>query len=258
MAKIKNALFAEERQSQLLQYLEQNQKAAVPQLSKIFKVSGATIRNDLRELETRGMLRRTHGGALPKSKTGIETEIDARAVLNSKEKKMIAQKALDLIEDGDTVILDAGTTILELAKLIHKKKNITVVTNDLKIALALEADKSIHTIVMGGLVRNGFHCTIGSVGDTALKSLSVDKAFMACNAISPEKGAGTPDLIHADTKKSMVSVANSVIILADHTKFGITSFVQFAPAKEIDFIVTDEIAAGEKRKFESKGIKILS
>lgn len=258
MAKIKNALFAEERQGQLMQYLERNQKASVPELSKIFKVSGATIRNDLREMEIEGLLKRTHGGALLRSKTGIETEIDARAIVNIKEKKLIAQKAFGLIEDGDTIILDAGTTILELAKLLYNRKNLTVVTNDLKIALILETQRHISTIVMGGVLRNGFHCTIGAVGEYALKTLTVDKAFMACNGISIQRGAGTPDLIHADIKRAMIRIANTVILLADHSKLEVNSLVQFATTKDIDIIVTDDIDSKTRKKFEAQQIQVIS
>ena len=258
MASDRNAMFAEERKLKMLEYLEQNKKVTVPQLSEIFKVSNATVRNDLRDLENFGMLTRTHGGAMVKSKAGFESDLGQRKVQNRKEKQKIANLAIDLIEDGDTIILDVGTTTLELAKLLHKKNDITVVTNDLEIALMLEGINSVNTIFMGGIVRKGFHCTVGvAIGDNMLSGLTVDKAFMASNSVSLKKGASTPDLIHAETKKLMISIANNVILLCDHTKFGKNSFVQFAPVNSIDILITDHLNEGDQKKFEELGVKVL-
>jgi len=157
------------------------------------------------------------------------------------------------------VILDTGTTTLELARLLGRRRDLTVVTNDLAIALALETAESVRTLFMGGLVRRDCHCTMvhGSAGQDILAGLSVDKAFMACNSFSVEKGASTPDINQAETKKLMMSIAARVLLLFDATKMGRTSFALFAPLETIDAIVTDAIGPEDRARLEENSIDVL-
>ena len=257
MPAIEGALFVEERKMKILEFIEEHRKATVIELCQQFKVSSATIRNDLRDLETAGLLIRTHGGAMVKTKTGLEPDMSLRKVQNLDEKRRIALAALRLVEDGDTIILDTGTTTYELARLLGEKRNITVVTNDLPIALLLEEFESVRVVVVGGMVRRKFHCTVASSfsGMNALSDLTVDKAFMAANGFSLEKGASTPDLNHSETKKLMISIAARVILLFDSSKMGRNSFAIFAPPDRIDAVVTDFLHDEEKRLMEESGIE---
>ena len=129
-----------------------------------------------------------------KSKTGLEQDMVQRGIQHLEEKRRIAERSLALIEDGDTVILDTGTTCLELARLLGRRRDLTVVTNDLVIALALEGVESVRVLFMGGLVRRNYHCTVvhGSTGRETLAGLSVDKAFMACNASARRRAQARP------------------------------------------------------------------
>jgi DeoR family fructose operon transcriptional repressor len=253
-------MFVEERKQRILERIESQRKVTVADLCERFHVSSATIRSDLRDLEAAGLLVRTHGGAMVKSKTGLEQDMVQRGTQHLAEKRRIAERALELIEDGDTVILDTGTTTLELARMLGRRRDLTVVTNDLAIALCLEAIESVRVLFMGGMMRRNYHCTVihGSTGREILTGLSVDKAFMACNSFSIEKGASTPDINQAETKKLMMSIAAKVILLFDASKMGRTSFALFAPLGALDTIVTDAIGTDDRAHLEESGIDVLT
>ncbi len=257
MSALEGTLFVEERKLKILEFIEEHRKATVVELCRQFRVSSATIRNDLRDLESAGRLIRTHGGAMVKTKTGLEPDMSLRRVQNLEEKRLIAEAALRLVEDGDTIILDTGTTTFELARLLGRKRDLTVVTNDLPIALLLEDFESVRVVLIGGMVRKKFHCTVASSfsGMNALSDLAVDKAFMAANGFSLEKGASTPDINHSETKKLMISIAARVIVLFDSSKMGRNSFAIFAPLDRIDAVVTDSLREEERRQLEENGIE---
>lgn len=252
-------MFAEERKIKILEFINEHKKATVVVLCDYFKVSSATIRNDLRELEKEKLLIRTHGGAMIKIKTGYELDPYIKQVKNLEEKQKIAQSAINLIEDGDTIILDTGTTTLELAKLLKRKRDITVVTNDLIIALFLEDISTVNIIFIGGIIRKNYHCTVtfGQIGNKMLSGLNVDKAFMTANNFSYKKGATTPDINQAETKKDLISIASNIILLCDSSKLGNTSFVQFATLEQIDKLVTDKIRDNDKKVLEESGVDVI-
>ena len=257
MAKKNDILFAQERKSQILDLVNKRKKVTVAELCDYFKVSSATIRNDLKDLQLKGLLIRTHGGAIEKNKMGFELDMRHRKTQNLAEKQKIANIAINLIEDGDKIILDTGTTTLELAKLLYQKKEITVVTNDIEIARVLEDHNTIQIILMGGIIRKKFHCTVGILGNELCGGLRTDKAFMGVNALSLANGASTPDIYQAQAKKSMIAIANKVILLCDSSKIGRVSFVQFATLKDIDTIVTDSMDEKTRAKFEENGVEVL-
>ncbi len=251
-------LFAEERKNKIVDYINERRRVTVPELCEHFSVSGATMRNDLRELDDSGMITRTHGGAIKKSRTGYEPLIDNRSQRNLDSKKKIAETALLEIEDGDTIILETGTTVKELAKVLHLKKNLTVVTNDITIAAELETQGTCEVLMIGGLLRTGFHCTVGYGMFSNIGALSVDKAFLGTNSFSLKKGASTPDLSQSEVKRQMMEIASKVIILCDHSKLETDSFINFAPPDRVDLIITDEITEELRRQYEEKDIAIRS
>jgi DeoR family fructose operon transcriptional repressor len=232
-------LFAEERKEQILILLRENTKILVPELCKIFQVSPATIRNDLRDLEKEGKLRRTHGGAIPVGKSSFEMNSADKEITCLEQKQKIAKYAAQLVEDGDTIALDSGTTMLELAKCLSDKKNLTIVLNDIQIASYLEQNSSANIIVIGGTLRHGFRCTIGPMTIDALQNLNVDKAFIATNAFSVEKGFTTPDLNQAEVKKAFIQTASERIVLCDSSKIGKITFASFATIQDVDKLITD-------------------
>ncbi|MGO8692565.1 MAG: DeoR/GlpR family DNA-binding transcription regulator [Rectinemataceae bacterium] len=253
----KELVFVEERKRGILEYVVSQKKASVSELCERFEVSSATIRSDLRDLEQSGALVRTHGGAIVRRQARFEPDARAKEEARLAEKRAIARAALDCVEDGDTIVLDTGSTTYELACLLDEKRDITVLTNDLAIALRLEEHPSAAIHLIGGVVRKRFHCAVGTHAAAALQGLTVDKAFMAANSFSLEKGASTPDLQQAELKKLMVSMATKVYLLVDSSKLGKNSFAQFAAPGAIDCLVTDAIGPDELKTLDELGIEIL-
>ncbi len=253
----KEQVFVEERKQAILDYVKSRKKASVNELCEKFEVSSATIRNDLRDLEQNKLLVRTHGGAIIQGQARFEPDAADKSVQHAEAKKRIAMAALKRIEDGDTLILDTGSTTYELALLLAARKNITVLTNDLAIASSLEDHPSAVVHVIGGFLRKGFHCTVGSMAEGMLRSLTVDKAFMAANAFSIERGASTPDLQQAELKRLMISIATKVFFLVDFSKLGRNSFAGFATSGVIDCFITDVMGDEEKSFLEENGVEIV-
>ena len=251
-------LFAEERKGKLVDYIGLHRRVTVPELCREFAVSSATIRNDLRELDEAGLITRTHGGAIKKTRTGHEPVIESRVSRNLSAKAAVAAAALSCIRDGDTIVLDAGTTTAELARLLGSRKNITVVTNDLAIASILEPVESVEILLTGGLLRKGFHCTVDHGMNAFLSTLSVDKALMGANSFSLARGASTPDMAQAEMKRKMIAMATQVILLCDHTKLETNSFINFASGSQVDLLVTDEIPEELRRQYEDAEIPVLT
>ncbi len=251
-------MFAEERKKMLVEYINERRSVIVQELCESFSVSGATIRNDLRELDEAGLILRTHGGAIRKTRTGFEPDIDQRSEKNKDAKILVAQTALNTIEDGATIILDTGTTVTELARLLGQKKNLTVVTNDITIAAILEKTPTCEVLLIGGLLRKGFHCTVGYGTFSQLDSLSVDIAFLGANSFSARKGASTPDLSQSEIKRQMIEIAAKVVLLCDHSKLETDSFMNFASLSQIDLLITDSITTDLLKIYEEKDITVLS
>jgi len=252
----KEQVFVEERKQAILDYVKARKKAGVNELCEKFGVSSATIRNDLRDLEQNRLLVRTHGGVMVQGQARFEPAAADKTVHHIDSKRHIAQAALHMVEDGDTLVLDTGSTTLELALLLSEKRNITILTNDIAIAAILENHPSAVVHLIGGIIRKGFHCTVGGAALENLKNLTVDKAFMAANSFSLEKGASTPDLQQAELKRLMISIATKVFFLVDSSKFGRNSFAGFAPLEVIDSLISDTISEEDKTVLEDKGIEV--
>ena len=250
-------LFTEERRTAILTMVREHEKATVAELARHFMVSGATIRADLRELEAAHLLVRTHGGAISKMKSRSELGFNQRKSQHQEAKRAIAKEAVKLIEDGDTILLDTGTTTYELAACLAGRSNLTVVTNDLEIARLLEEISTVTLLFIGGLVRRGFHCTRNIRLPVAVGDLTVDKTFLGANGFSLDKGATSPDLIHAEDKRQMIAMARQVILLCDSSKIGKVSFVRFAEPGRINILVTDTIDVDLKNKLEDAGVTVI-
>ncbi|MFL9147747.1 DeoR/GlpR family DNA-binding transcription regulator [Escherichia coli] len=234
-------MYAEERQEKLLRILKDKRKITVAEMCEHFGVSGATIRADLRQLEEAGLLTRTHGGAILRTRASYEVSSDEREIFNLDAKERIGWQAAQLVEEGDIIVLDTGTTTLQIARHILHYKNITVVTNDYQIARELEQNPSVQIILLGGIVKKGFHCTITISGSSFFQSLNVDKAFMGVNALSLKQGACVADVMLAETKRSLIDHAAQVIVVCDHSKLNNTSLAQFMPSERIDTLILDEL-----------------
>lgn len=248
-------IFVEERREKIKEYINSRKKATVIELSEYFSVSIATIRNDLKELELLGLLTRTHGGAIKKSKASQELMLEFRND-NIVAKRNMAKKALNLIDDGDTLILDSGTTIHELAKLLNNKKDLTIITNDITCASIVEPF-GFNVVILGGILTNGFHWTTGEYTHKILKELSADKVFLSAGGFSIEKGISVGTLPLAYIKELMIKCSAQSILLCDNSKFEKYRLVKFADFKDIDIFITDVLNENIKNIMEESGGELI-
>jgi DeoR family fructose operon transcriptional repressor len=253
-----DVLFTEERRLRIVELLGERKKLTVNDLCTLLKVSPATVRGDLRDLDREGLLTRTHGGAMEKVGTGFEQVSSQRSTKNLEAKQAIAEIAKTLVDDGETILIDTGTTTLELARRLVSRRNLTVVTNDLEIARAVEEAPGLQVVLLGGALRKGYHCTLGPAGHRMIEDLRVDKAFMGTNSLCIESGATTPDLQQAETKKAMIAIARKVIVLSDSSKFGRESFARFVDLEKIDVLVTERVADEDRQRLEERGVEVMT
>jgi len=250
-------MFSEERQIKISVLLKEKSSIKVSELSNIFNVSESTIRRDLREMEEKGLLTRTHGGAVNTEKTNFELSFKEKEDKKHAEKLYIGKIAAALIEDGDTIILDSGTTTLQIARYI-KAKNITVITNSIDIASELSVRKDIELIVTGGALRVTTRAMVGPITEGVLKSFKVDKAFIGANGISIEEGITTPNIMEAYIKKEMMKAASKVILAADSSKFNQVSFSVICPARAVDLIITSsDLNEDVIEQYKEIGVEII-
>lgn len=250
-------MFAHERQEKILSVLKRDKKVFVRDLCELLSVSAVTVRNDLRELEERRALLRTHGGAIPYSNTGFEENTERKNTKNVAKKQAIAREAVKLVYDGDTIAIDTGTTAFEFAKTLTAKKELTVVTNDVRIALFLDENSDANVILIGGFLRRGYNCNIGPIAEASLRGLFVDKCFMATNGLTASAGATTPNADQAAIKRMMIEHSNQTILLCDGDKLGRNSLVSFASVESIHSIITDESAScDEINMIEALGVEV--
>ncbi len=253
MEETQKTLFGEVRRQEIVSLVKKKNRVTVDELGERFSVSAATIRKDLAELDQLGMLKRTHGGAISRDYADYEQTSGEKEGQNVAQKQAIAKLALQFIHPGDVIALDTGTTTFELARQIVDIPNLTVITNDLKIADFLEQNSDITIVLLGGMLRHKFHCTIGSSVLSALETLYVDTLFVATNGISVNRGLSTFRMEIAEIKRKMIAVSARVIALADSTKVNNETFSAFAGIQEIDVLITDSNA---EQKFVVEAVSL--
>lgn len=231
-------MFAEERKTEILQLVKIGNPVTVTSLSQRFGVSESTVRRDLQELEDNGLIQRTHGGAIS-VQTGFEMSFQEKEVCFLAEKQQIAALAASLVNDGETVLLDSGTTTLEVARLLRNKK-ITVATNSMDIAQVFSDDANVETVVLGGTLRKNTRALVGYLTNDALRKMYFDKVFLATNGIDIEFGITTPNLTEAETKRYMLLAGKEKILVADHSKIGQRSLCRICGLEELDLLITDK------------------
>jgi len=228
-----------ERRTKILELLEKHGQVAVPDLSRRFKTSEVTIRNDLKELHDRGLIRRAHGGAVKVSTVSMDPSLTVKAELHADEKRRIGAAAAAMINDGDSIILDSGTTTQQIARQIKHKKDLKVITNGLNIATELFGVKDIQLIFLGGVIRQNSLSAVGHFAEDILAQLSADKVFLAVDACDLDFGLSTPNLEESQVNQAMAQIAREKILVADSSKFGKRSLSRIIPLSEVDVIVTD-------------------
>ena len=236
-----------QRRQEILNLIREDGHAKVQKLAQIFKVSEVTIRQDLEALESLGYVQREHGGAFLKD---VGSFASSRTLLNenvmSDRKKELAQKALSMIQEGDSIILDSGSTTTELAKLMTGFKNLTVITNALNIAFILGENPGINLIVSGGEFKAPTLSLTGDIAASTFKGLHVSKCFLATAGISSDMQLTYPSLSDLVVKSAMIRAADKVYLLADSSKLGFSSFASLGRISLIDTLITDSKIPAEK------------
>lgn len=251
------ALSNAERQEQILQILSRQQRISVGEICATFAVSEATARRDLETLANSGKIQRVHGGAILFRQAPPEAPILQRQREQTAEKIRIGLAAASLIQDGETVFLGSGSTVLEAAHAL-RMRNITVITNSLPIMNALVGLPNIHLIGLGGELRQTELSFIGHITEQALQEVRADKVLMGIRAISLEHGLTNDYLPETLTDRAILRIAREVILLADHTKFDRVATAFVAPLESIHTLITD---AGTPSEFiqtlRERGIHVI-
>lgn len=232
---------APERQERMRAFIRERGVARVDEICRALRVSPATTRRDLEQLEAAGHVRRVHGGAVSNESRIDEPLFDDKTALQSREKRVIARAALAMIKPGETLYLDGGSTVLELARLLRDRTNLTVVTNSLRAASELSG-QGPRVILIGGELRRLSQTLVGPLTRHLLADLRVDRAFMGTIGLTAAEGLTTTDTNEAFTKREAMQRANEVVLLADREKIGKVSFVNAGRLDEIDVLITDRKA----------------
>ncbi|MDX7951283.1 DeoR/GlpR family DNA-binding transcription regulator [Lichenihabitans sp. Uapishka_5] len=239
--------------------LRKEGRISVSDLAATLRVSVVTVRNDLEALERQGVLRRIRGGAVMVRTARFERPSHLAAESFSAEKARISAVAASLIRDGETVIIDAGSTMVALARALPRTLNdVAVVTNALDVALELEEHPGVRVAVTGGTMRGRQRSLVAPFATQLLSQINADVAFLSCAGFHPEKGFTQSNWEEAEVKHAMLAAAGRSVVLADHGKFGHVGTARIAPIARVDMLVSDSgLSAEAVRALEERGPRIV-
>lgn len=251
-------MLPEERKRKIVSFVSEHGSSSVQELSEEFDVSTATIRRDLNALTEEGRIERSHGGALPVSGVGEEHSYASKQTENLGAKQAIAQRAAREIEPGQVVCFDAGTTVAEVAKRAPADEEFVAVTNSLPLVFEFE-DAECQVKLTGGSFRRRTRALVGPTAESFLERTNFDLTFLGTNAITLGEGLSTPDEDEGRIKSLMAERADRVVLVADESKLGERSFIQFADLSALDAFVTDADLTDEQLSvLEQSGVELLA
>jgi len=248
---------SKKRHNNIIQHLQEKGKVNVNDLSQEFEVSPITIRRDLDHLSDKGLLDRTHGGAMVKKRVHNEALFIEKDSENTREKDDIGRIAASMINDGDTVLLNSGSTTLQVIRHLHGKK-VRIITNN-AAAMNIVRDPKIELIIIGGEYREASHSLVGDMALLSLSQIYSSCTILGTNGINTEFGLTSSVYQETGVNRVMIEKSQgSVIVLADHTKLGEVSNFLTAPITQIDILVTDSgVDKNVIDQFEKIGIKVV-
>lgn len=250
-------MFPAERRQVMLDAVLRSGAASLRDLAELTAASEVTVRRDLQELESLGLVIRSRGGALAPVSDTPELSYSAKTLVATAEKVSIGQVAASLVRDGDAVILGAGTTTQMVARALAARSGLTVVTNSVLVAQELADARGVEVVMTGGHLRGSTFALIGAAAERSLEAIRASRVFLSGNGMTAERGLSTPHAGVASMDRAMAAAAAEVIVLADHTKVGVDALVQTVPPERIAVLITDadsnpdEIAA-----LERAGVKV--
>lgn len=248
-----------ERRKSILHQINENGQVLVHDLSAEFEVSEVTIRNDLEQLEKKNMLIRARGGAIKtEGGVGIDYRLSEKDKLNIEEKTRIGKKAAQLIKEHDTIIIDSGTTTMEVARNLSQLNDITVICNALNIISHLIQLKNLNLIIPGGYLRKNSLSLVGPLAEKNLMNLYVDKVFIGVDGFDTKHGIYTPNIEEAYFNEIMIKISKEVIVVCDSSKFLRRSLAYICSVDKIHCVITDNGIHDEDRKrLEDTGIRVI-
>lgn len=247
-----------ERQAQVLQLLSHQPRVTIAHLCSLFGVSEATVRRDLEVLAEQGKVQRVHGGAISIRKAPPEPPVLQRSAEYAAEKRRIGMAAAQLVQDGETVFLGSGSTVLEVAQALKERQGLTVITNSLLVCNALAASPGITLIALGGMLRHSEMSFIGHLVEQALNELRADKVIIGIHAMDLQQGLTNDYLPETMTDRAILRVGKQVMVVADHTKIGSVSTAFVAPITAMHILVTSQGApASFVSALQSRNIQVI-
>jgi DeoR family transcriptional regulator, aga operon transcriptional repressor len=253
-------LLTEQRRRNLLDLVDQNGQVTVADLVKRFSISAVTVRSDLDALASIGAIVRSHGGAVRRLEATQDYPLRTKETLHHTEKVRIGKAAAELVRAGETIILDSGSTTVEIARHLKKLKlpSLTVITNALNIAAELADHAGISLMMIGGLLRPISCSFVGPQAEAMMNDFHADRLFLAVDGFDLENGPSTPDVLEAQLNNVMIRSAKEVNVVADFSKLGRRSVSKIGPFDRIRRLITDKRAAPEFTEgLRKKGIEVI-
>jgi DeoR family fructose operon transcriptional repressor len=244
-----------ERKIEIVRLLEDKGKVSITQLAELFGVTKVTIRSDIDSLEIRGLLVRTHGGAVLPENYRLVRRINHTIHERRKEKEGIARVSRTLIEPGSTVLIDSGSTTAILARHL-KDIRLTVITNSVLVLQELAGSETVELLICGGALRKSDMALIGEIARFFYEQLNTDIVFLGANGFSVEKGISCANLIEAQTKKHMIKTARKVCLLADSSKRNKAALAHICDWQDIDTLITDTLPAADRKALAGYGVEV--
>jgi DeoR family transcriptional regulator, aga operon transcriptional repressor len=250
-------LLNEERRRAILETLNREGRVLVLELAKRFETSQVTIRKDLEALDAHGLIHRTHGGALPAREGALEDPtLREKEKLHHQEKLRIAEAAARMVQEGQVVILDSGTTTTEIARALRNFRNLTIVTNAVNIAAELSGT-AVEVILTGGTLRKNSFSLVGPIAEETLHRLHADLLFLGVDGFDVQYGLSTPNLLEAKVNRVMVEIAKRKVAVCDSSKFGRRSLSLIAAPSALDEVITDRgVPKVDARALKKAGIEV--
>jgi DeoR family transcriptional regulator, fructose operon transcriptional repressor len=251
-------MFQLERREQIMQRLVRDGRVDVAELAEAFEVTSETIRRDLTDLERERLVRRVHGGAIPWRGASLVPRLEIRESINVDEKRRIAVAAAREVPESGSIIIDSGSTALQLADVLDRERELTVITNSIPIIRSLALTDRPEVIVLGGALERKTMAMVDETGVEMLRDVSVDVLFVGCDGMSPERGFTTPYRAEVAIKRAMMACARRVVMMFDHTKIGNEQLFRFAGIDEVDTIVTGvEVDDAIVARLEEQGPEVI-
>jgi DeoR/GlpR family transcriptional regulator of sugar metabolism len=243
-----------ERQNTILELLGRNDQTTVKQLALDLNVSSVTIRQDLNFLESEGLLKRVHGGAVLKD----ADDLSNRLGVNYEKKLNIARKLADHVKDGETILIESGSVNALLARELVKRKKVTLITTNVYIARQFRRDEQANIILLGGVYQHESESLVGKITKICLDQVNYDKAFVGIDGYTPETGFTIRDLFRAEISSHIIQKSREVFIVSDSSKFGKTELTNICFLKDIQHIATDsDLPVQYRTEFEREGINLI-